>query len=73
MAIVKIPKESSIKLTFSLGLDEHGKEIFKRKSLAHVKNDATDDNIYAVAKGISGLQQHNLVDVIRQDNLSLSE
>ncbi|WP_456300357.1 DUF1659 domain-containing protein [Tepidibacter thalassicus] len=36
-------------------------------------NDATDDNIYDVAKGISGLQQHNLVDVIRQDNLSLSE
>ncbi|WP_143151369.1 DUF1659 domain-containing protein, partial [Tepidibacter formicigenes] len=38
MAVVKIPKESSIKLTFSLGLDEHGKEILRKKSLSHVKN-----------------------------------
>ncbi|SHK67888.1 DUF1659 domain-containing protein [Tepidibacter formicigenes] len=73
MAVVKIPKESLIKLTFSLGLDEHGKEILRKKSLSHVKNDATDDNIYYVAKGISGLQQHTLMDVVRQDNSSLSE
>lgn len=73
MAVIKTPENSSIKMTFSHGMDGQGNEIIKSKTLANVKTSATDDNIHAVAKGVSGLQNHTLMKVVRQDNALLSE
>lgn len=73
MAVIKTPKESSVKLKFSLGLDGKGNEITKSKTLANVKNAASDENIHEVAKEISNLQKHTLMEVARVDNALLSE
>lgn len=73
MAVVKIPKESSLKLKFSCGLDEKGNAITKSKSLANIKNTAADENIYAVGKEIAGLCKHTLMEVARVDNSVISE
>lgn len=73
MAVTKIEKDSGIKLTFSYGLDSKGKEILKSKSLAHVKKEASDDNIYEVSKQLTSLQSHTLTEVTRQDNAVLAE
>lgn len=73
MAVIKTPKESSLKLKFSCGLDGKGNEITKSKSLANVKNTAADDNIHAVGKEIAGLCKHTLMEVTRVDNAVLSE
>lgn len=73
MAVVKIPKESSLRLKFSLGLDGKGNEIVKSKTFPNVKNTASDENIHAVAKGISQLCKHTLMEISRQDNANLSE
>lgn len=73
MAIVKVPKESSIRIKFSAGQDGKGNEIIKNKTLPHVKSDAVDDNVHAVAKEIAALSQHTLMEIVRVDNSALNE
>lgn len=73
MAIIKTPKESSLKLKFSCGLDGKGNEITKSKSFANLKNTSTDDNIHSVGKGIAGLCKHTLMEITRVDNAVISE
>lgn len=74
MAITVIPMSSAIKLKLSLGLDEHGNEIFRTKSFGNVKTDATNEDVFAVAKSIETLLGGvSVADFSRADITDLSE
>ncbi|KDR96804.1 Protein of unknown function [Peptoclostridium litorale DSM 5388] len=65
--------DSSIRLKYSYGVDGDGHEISKRKTLSKVKCDSTNEDIYAVAQSIGGLQDPSLVEVVREDSKMLNE
>lgn len=73
MVVIKIPKESSLRLKFSLGLDGKGNEIVKSKTFSNIKNTSADEDVHAVAKGISELCKYTLMEISRQDNGIISE
>lgn len=73
MAIMAVKNPSTLKIKFNHGSDTNGKAIIRSKSFANVKPDASDDNLYAVAKALVDLQDHDLYDVLKIDNTALSE
>lgn len=73
MAIVSLKEPSSLKIKFNHGADTHGKAIIKTKSYPNVKPVASNDSLYAVAKALSNLQEHDLFDISRVDNTTLAE
>ena len=73
MAVIELKEPSALKIKFNHGTDTHGKAIVKTRSYANVKSSATNDSIYAVAKAISSLQEHDLYEVSKVDNTTLAE
>lgn len=73
MAVIATKNLSSLRLYFDEGLDPNSKRIITTKTYSFVDPDAIDDDIMAVANAISGLQKHDLYNVVRIDNTSLSE
>ncbi|MGN1033958.1 MAG: DUF1659 domain-containing protein [Intestinibacter sp.] len=73
MAVITTKNLSSLKLYFDKGLDANSKRIISTKTFGFVDPDALDQNIMDVANALAGLQQHDLYNVVRIDNTSLSE
>lgn len=62
---------SSLKLRFDKGLGENGKALIGSKTYSNLKEDASSDDILAVAKAIEGLQKHTLYDTLKLDSTSI--
>lgn len=73
MAVIATKNQSTLKLYLNKGVDENSKQITGTKSYAFVDADATDEDIFAVAKAIGNLQKHDVFNIIRLDNKALSE
>ena len=69
---VEINNLSSLKIKLSLGLDDDGKAIVRSKTFGALKHNALADNVLAVADAFASLQQHELMEVVKQDNTSIS-
>lgn len=68
----EIKNGSSLKLQFNRGLGTNGKAIIKSKTFSNLKEDASSDDVLAVATAISNLQKHDLYDTIKIDSTSIS-
>ena len=65
---VNIMNQSSrVRLRFVEGVDGEGKEKLSTKSYSNVRNQVTDEDLYAVAVDMAGLQEKTLKAVIRTD------
>lgn len=74
MAVVATKNPSGLKIRFDCGTDEiTGKVKTKSKTYSNVRPSASGDEIYAVGKALSGLQKHDLLEIARVDNTTLSE
>lgn len=73
MAVLATKNLSSLKIYFDKGLDTNSKRVIAIKTFSFVDSEATDQAIMDVANALAQLQQHNLYNVVRIDNTSLSE
>lgn len=74
MSVKELKNPSSLKLKFDCGLDDStGKTKVKSKTFSNIKHDASADNVYQVGEAIASLQNHDLLEVIKLDNTTLSE
>lgn len=73
MAVISTNNPTGLKLRFDCGKDDNGKVIVKTKTYSKVNPSATNDDVYAVAKAISSLQEHSLIEVQKIDNTTISE
>lgn len=74
MAVNELKNPSSLKLKFDCGLDDlTGRTKVKSKTFSNIKNDASVDKVYEVGTAIASLQNHDLLEVIKLDNTTLSE
>jgi hypothetical protein len=71
MAVVKMPQSGKLVLKVQTGVNASGSPVSRLRTFANVKSDVTDADAFAVAQELAGLQQHKLVDIVRQDLNSL--
>ncbi|MTT32344.1 DUF1659 domain-containing protein [Terrilactibacillus sp. BCM23-1] len=64
---------STLILLLDGGLDEKGKQIYKRKSFRNIKPSASQDALYAIAQALAPLQTLPLIDIERTDVSQLHE
>jgi Protein of unknown function (DUF1659) len=64
-------KDSRITLMFETGLNEKGEPIFKGKSYANVRKEATADQLHQAATALGELCGYPLSSVERTDNYDL--
>lgn len=73
MAVITTKNLSSLKLYFDEGLDPNSKRIITTRTFGFVDPDAVDQDLMDVASALGGLSKHDLYNVVRIDNTSLSE
>lgn len=73
MAVISTNNPTGLKLRFDCGKDDNGKVVVKTKTYSKINPSATNDDVYAVAKAISSLQEHSLIEVQKIDNTTISE
>ena len=65
--------DSQLRLVFDMGLDENGKQVYKRKNYNNIKISATADQLLQTAQAISSLQTEALAFVERDDTNQIIE
>jgi len=73
MPVNIINQSSRVRLRFVDGVDGEGREKLVSKTYSNVKADAVDEDVYAVAVDMSGLQTKPLKTVVRTDEKELVE
>ncbi|MFZ5968992.1 MAG: DUF1659 domain-containing protein [Bacillota bacterium] len=68
MPVDIIQGPSKFRIVFNHGVDGDGKVITKTKTYTNVKAVATDEDVYAVAEAIIGLQSKTAEHVMRTDD-----
>lgn len=66
-------KDSKITLVFETGMNEKGEAIFKAKSYANVRKEATATQVHQAASALAGLSAYPIVSVERTDNFDIGE
>ena len=73
MAIVT-KNPTALKLRFDCGIDDTTrKNKTKSKTYSNLKHSASNDDMYVVGDAIASLQKHDLLEIARIDNSTLSE
>ncbi|HCX03224.1 MAG TPA: hypothetical protein DHM42_01960 [Clostridiales bacterium] len=73
MAIQANEMEGRLTVALNTGVDGEGNPIIKNKSFSRVKPAVTGEDAYAVASGLSGLQEHPLVSINKTEEYELVE
>lgn len=72
MAVSETKNLSSLKMKFDAGLNNEGKTIVKARTFSNVKADAAAQDVLDIANALAGLQEHDLFEVLKQDNTVLN-
>lgn len=66
MKVTKMP--GSLKLKYSAGTNESGKEVFRTKVMGNIHPDATDDAVFALKDLLTAVQEAPVVELHRGEN-----
>lgn len=70
--VVEIKNPSSLKMKLDCGLGDNGRSIIKSRTYSNLKPDAKSLDVFNVANALASLQQHSVLDITKQDNISLN-
>ena len=68
---MEVFKQSSMKLKFETGVDELGRPVYKSKTYAYVKNEATVDQVKQAADALGSLSTLPLGAIERSENFEI--
>ncbi|MGB9804317.1 DUF1659 domain-containing protein [Desulfofundulus sp.] len=71
MAISKVPGTTVLRLVLQTGVDGSANPVYRNKNLNNVRPEATDQDLFDVARALAGLQEYPLAGVNRIDNARL--
>ena len=71
MAVNSIPLSSAMVVSFQTGISPTGVPVIRKKTLANVRFDASEQDVYDVAHALFSLTEHPAMKVILQQNLEL--
>lgn len=64
---------SSLKMKFDCGLGDNGRTIVKSRTYSNLKPEAAALDVYNVADAMVSLQQHSILEIVKQDNTQLNQ
>lgn len=64
---------SRLRISYSLGLDQNGREQLRTKTYSNIKPTALDEDVYEVASALAGLQNNPMVSVGRVDEKKITQ
>ena len=70
--VTEIKNPSSLKMRFDCGLGENGRTIVKSRTYSNLKPDAKALDVYNIADAMASLQQHSVLEIVKQDNTGLN-
>ncbi|MDA8096490.1 MAG: DUF1659 domain-containing protein [Clostridia bacterium] len=73
MAVQALPLSGAMVLKFSVGMNEDGKPIYRRRRWSGIRPAAADADVYAVAEVVAGLQEYTMAAVEYQRNSELAD
>jgi hypothetical protein len=73
MALATSPHNSSMQITYHLGIDDDGKDKTISRSLTNIKSEETDENLFGLVNSIIGLQKYPAIRVLRLDRTEFEE
>jgi len=73
MPVNTVPVTARLQLRLNTGLDEEMNPIFRTRSFSNVKSSADNEDLYALAQELGGLQVHAVDAVRRVDEYELEE
>ena len=68
----EVAQMSALRIKYDCGLGDNGRTIVKTRSFSNVKHDAKVVDVYNVAEILNGLQQHDVLSVVKIDNTELT-
>ena len=72
-SVTETKNPSSLKMKFDCGLGDNGRTIVKSRTYSNLKPDAKALDVYNVADAMVSLQQHSVLEIIKQDNTQLNQ
>ena len=73
MAISSIKNTSAMVLTYKVGVDQEGKDVFASQKFSKINNAATDEAIHNVGASMQTLLNYPLHDLRKVDDFSIVE
>jgi hypothetical protein len=73
LAVERVPMDSRLLVRYEIGVNDEGEPIYRSRTLARVRSNSDDQNLWAVATALIGLQSYTVADVRRVDNFVLME
>jgi hypothetical protein len=70
--VTETKNPSSLKMRFDCGLGENGRTIVKSRTYSNLKPDAKALDVYNIADAMASLQQHSVLEIVKQDNTGLN-
>ena len=70
--VTETKSPSSLKMKFDCGLGDNGRTIVKSRTYSNLKPDAKALDVYNIADAMVSLQQHSVLEIVKQDNTSLN-
>lgn len=67
----EVINDSQLRIEYNHGVDVDGNPIYKFKNYNNLKTTATPDDIQSVSLALSGLQQHTLVSIQRNNSYEI--
>lgn len=65
-------QQSRLTLTFIVGVNDKGESLIRRKALANVKGEASDQALLALADALVSLQEYPLAEATRTNQYPLA-
>lgn len=72
MAVSETKNPSTLKIKFDCGLNDNGKTIVKSRTFSNIADNATSQDILDVANALIGLQNHDVLEILKVDNTILN-
>ncbi|WP_270646834.1 DUF1659 domain-containing protein [Paeniclostridium hominis] len=72
MTVSETKNPSVLKIKFDCGLNDDGKTIVKSRTFSNLADNATSQDILDVANALIGLQNHDVLEILKVDNTILN-
>ncbi|MEG0772674.1 DUF1659 domain-containing protein [Clostridium sp.] len=73
MAISSVKNTTAMVLTYKIGVNQEGKDVFVSQKFSKINNDATNEQIHSVGTAMESLLDYTLDDLRKVDDYSIVE
>jgi len=65
--------DSRLQVRYQVGVNEADEPVYSLRTLANVRSDSADENLWSVVSAVAGLRAYPIAEVRRIDNTMLTE